>query len=124
MLSKQINIKTSLLIIIAVVLLIFGLNLSFYSTTIKNVEYGKPDEISPTMYDTLTKLISTTQNPALTQYINSYFKNDGYISTQEYVLIAQQQLAKQKPLQSEFEINYSLTKAKADFIQSLSAHNG
>lgn len=113
MLAKKI------IFLVIVGLTAFYLSMFFQNSPIQNVEYGKPDEISPTMYDTLTKLIAIQQNSVLTKYINNHYTDDGYISTEEYVLIAQQQLAINKPLQSELKINYSLKKAKSDFEKVL-----
>ncbi len=113
MLAKKI------ILLVIVGLTAFYLSIYFQNSPIQNVEYGKPDEISPTMYDTLTKLIAIQQNSVLTTYINNHYTDDGYISTEEYVLIAQQQLAINKPLQSELKINYSLKKAKSDFEKVL-----
>ena len=114
MLSKKI------IFLVIVGLTAFYLNLYFQNNQAQNIEYGKPDEISPTMYDTLTQRIIQNTNPLLTAKIKSSF-SDGYISTDEYIAIAQQQIVLKDPLRSSKQINYSTRKAKADLTSALNA---
>ena len=114
MLSKKI------IFLVIVGLTAFYLNLYFQNNQAQNIEYGEPDEISPNMYDTLTQRIIQNTNPLLTAKIKSSF-SDGYISTDEYIAIAQQQIVLKDPLRSSKQINYSTRKAKADLTSALNA---
>ena len=120
MLPKILQTKKALFVTLLIAAALFASQQLLLQPNIKNVEYGKPNEISPNMHDTLTQRIIQNTNPLLTAKIKSSFI-DGYISTDEYIAIAQQQIVLKDPLRSSKQINYSTRKAKADLTSALNA---